>query len=112
MLPDSQELPVPIRKNEDIIIWFTPDAITISQIRAVVRGTTPSVTVNPKFAADRSAAGTAILTAAEAVTNETTGANLSLNNTSIAAGQWVWLETTAQSGTVSELNLTIVYTRD
>jgi hypothetical protein len=97
--------------TEDIIIWFTPSAINLVQIRAVVRGTTPSVTVDPKYGTDRSGAGTSILSSPTAVTNTTTGVNLPISSGSIGANNWIWLETTAQSGTVNEINLTFVFKR-
>jgi hypothetical protein len=99
---------------EDMTIWYTLKAITIREIQAVVVGSsTPSVTINPKHATDRSAAGTAILSSATAITNTTTGQQLtSFNDATIPANSFIWLETTAKSGTVDELHLTIRYTYD
>lgn len=43
----------------------------------------------------------------------TTGSEVtSFNDATIPAGRWVWLETTAQSGTVGELSVSIEYTVD
>jgi hypothetical protein len=100
---------------EDITMWFTDKAITVHQINAVVRGTTPSVTIQVRHSTDRSAAGNAILTSAQAITGQTTGSEFtsgSFSDATIPAGSWVWLETTAQSGTVDELNVTLSYTED
>ncbi|MHA2163346.1 MAG: hypothetical protein ACXABF_13075, partial [Candidatus Thorarchaeota archaeon] len=112
--PDSVALNVENPGDaEDIGILFTDVAITIQSIRAVVRGTTPSVTINPRHSTDRSAAGNTILSSATAITNTTTGQNLtSFNDATVPASSWIWLETTAQSGTVLELTLTIFFTED
>lgn len=99
---------------EDICLGFTFVAITITEIQAVVVGSdTPSVTIDPSHSTDRSAAGNDILAAATAITNTTTGQNLtSFDDPTIPADSWIWLLTTAQSGTVDELTVTIKYTVD
>ncbi|MCB1713598.1 MAG: hypothetical protein KDK05_00505 [Candidatus Competibacteraceae bacterium] len=101
--------------SEDIIIGFTFVAITITEIQAVVRGTSPSVTIQIRHSTDRSAAGNTVLTTATAVTNTTTGQNItsgSFNDATIPADSWIWLETTAQSGTVDEVSIALPYTVD
>ena len=91
-------------------MFFTFVAITVQEIQAVVKGSTPSVTINPVQSSDRSAAGTAILNTPTAITNTTTGQNLTtFNDNTIPADSWVVLKTTAQSGTVTELHITISY---
>lgn len=100
--------------SEDIGIFFFHQAITIREVEAVVVGSsTPSVTINPKHDGDRSAAGTALLDSATAVTNETTGATLTaFTDNTLGTDSFLWLETTAQSGTVDELTLTFRFTID
>lgn len=101
--------------SEDFTIAFFPRAITISSIEAVVIGTTPSVTINPKHHTDRSNAGNTLIDSATAITNTTTGVTIDgadLNDNTLPAGSFLWLETTAQSGTVLEINLTFTYTED
>ena len=100
--------------SEDIDIGFVFSAITIQEIQAVVVGSsTPSVTINPKHSTDRSAAGNAILSSATAITNTTTGQNLtSFTDATVPADSHIWLETTAKSGTVDSLAVTIRYTFD
>jgi len=100
--------------SEDITMFFTDDAITVTQINAVLRGSsTPSVTFTVRHNSDRSAAGAEVVTSGTTVTSTTTGSEVtSFNDATIPAGSWVWLETTAQSGTVDEMNVTIEYTRD
>jgi hypothetical protein len=97
--------------TEDISIFFTNKAITITEMRAVVRGTTPSVTWTIRHnATDRSAAGAEVVTSGTTTTSESTGDDVtSFNDATIAADSFVWLETTAQTGTVDELHVTIIY---
>jgi len=94
--------------SEDIGWFRTYVPTTIATISAVLVGSsTPSVTFTVRYAADRSAAGTELLTAGRTVTSVTTGSNFTPDVTTIPADVWVWLETTAQSGTVSELLVAI-----
>jgi len=100
--------------DENICMGFTFVAITVTEVQAVVVGSdTPSVTIDPSHSTDRSAAGNDILNAATAITNTTAGQNLtSFDDATIPADSWIWLLTTAQSGTVTELTVTIKYTVD
>lgn len=100
---------------EDIAMGFTFVAITVIEVQAVVVGTSPSVTIDPYHNTDRSGGGggTDILDAATAVTSTTTGSNLtSFNDATIPADSWIVLATTAQSGTVTQMTVTIKYTVD
>ncbi len=100
--------------SEDIGIHFFHQAVTVREVHAVVVGSsTPSCTVNPKHHTDRSNAGNAVLNAATAITNTTTGQTLtSFTDATIPVDSFLWLETTAKSGTVGELQLTFRYTLD
>jgi len=99
--------------TEDITLFFTDDAITVTQLNFVAVGSTPSVTATIRFDSDRSATGTEVVTGGTAATSTTTGDEVtSFNDATIPAGSWVWLETTAQSGTVTSLNVTLEFTRD
>jgi hypothetical protein len=98
---------------EDIAIIYTFEAITIIELQAFVTGSSPSVTINPVFDSSIAGAGTAILASPTAITNTTTGQNLtSFNDATIPADNLIRLKTTAQSGTVTLLHLTIKYTLD
>lgn len=99
--------------SEDITLFFTDDAITITQMNAVCVGTTPSVTWTIRHGSDRSATGNEVVTSGTTTTSTTTGSEVtSFNDATIPAGSWVWMETTAQSGTVTDLNVTLEFTRD
>jgi hypothetical protein len=99
--------------SEDITWFFTDRAITVVQVRAVLNNgaSTPSVTYQVYHATDRSAAGTGVTTSG-AVTSTTTGTDATLSDTTIPADSWVWIETSAQSGTTPEIALFIEYTDD
>jgi len=100
--------------SEDVTMFFTDDAITVTQMNAVLKGSsTPSVTWTIRHNSDRSATGAEVVTSGTATTSTTTGSEVtSFNDETIPAGSWVWLETTAQSGSVDEINITIEFTRD
>ena len=99
--------------TEDISIFFTNLAITVTEIRAVVRGTTPSVTWTIRHGTSRSGTGAEVVTGGTATTDQSTGSDVtSFDDATIVADSFVWLETTAQTGTVEELAITIVYTED
>ena len=100
--------------SEDITLFFTDDAITVSQMNAVLLGSsTPSVTWTIRHGTDRSATGAEVVTSGTTTTSTSTGSEVtSFNDATIVAGSWVWVETTAQSGTVDEINISIEYTAD
>jgi hypothetical protein len=99
--------------SEDITLFFTDDAITVTQLNAVSVGSSPSVTYTIRHGTDRSAAGNEVVTGGSTTTSTTTGNEVtSFNDATIPAGSWVWLETTATSGTVTNTNVTIEYTAD
>lgn len=92
--------------GDNFTLFRTAVATTISSVTAVVRGAGASVTFDIKKDPNRSTAGTSVITP-EAVTNTTTGESIAIINQPIASGQFVWLEVTAVSGTVQELNVSI-----
>jgi hypothetical protein len=100
--------------TEDITLFFTDDAITITQMNAVLVGSsTPTVTWTIRHNTDRAAAGNQVVTGGTTTTSTTTGSEVtSFNDATIPAGSWVWLETTAQGGTVDLLNVTLEFTID
>lgn len=101
--------------SEDITMFFTNKAITITEMRAVLLGSsTPSVTWTIRHhATDRSNAGNEVVTSGTTTTSTTGGSDVtSFNDATIPADSFVWLETTAQSGTVDEIGITIFYTID
>lgn len=99
--------------TEDIMLFHTDVAITVRQLTAVLRGTSPSVTWTLRYNSDRSATGTEVITTGTITTNTSTGEDLTVfSNPNIPADSFVWLETTAIGGTVDELALTVTFSED
>lgn len=99
--------------TEDLSFYFTNIAITITKMNIALVGTTPSLTVTVRHAADRSATGNEVVTGGTVVTSTTTGQDItSFNDATIPANSHIWIETTAKSGTVTSLILTIFYDED
>jgi len=88
--------------TEDVSWFYTNRAITLQELVFVCTGTTPSVTVTIRHGTDRSAAGTVVDT--NTITNTTTGTIVTaISDATIPANSFVWVETTAVSGTVLSL---------
>jgi hypothetical protein len=99
--------------SEDISIFKAPADISITEMTAVVRGSTPSVTWTVRHSTDRSAAGNEVVTSGTTTTSASTGSVVtSFNDATIPDGSFVWFETTATSGTIEEIHLTIEFTVD
>lgn len=95
--------------TEKIIMFFTTAALTVSQIRSVIIGGT-NVTFSIRYGTDVSAAGTEVVTSGIQVTNTTTGlSTTSFNSASIPADRFVWITTSAVTGSVTQLAVTVVF---
>ncbi|HWO99764.1 MAG TPA: hypothetical protein VNL74_03970 [Methylococcus sp.] len=91
-----------------VVAFFTPQAIPLSKIRSAVQGTSPSVTFSVKYGSSL-ASLTEVVTGGITCTNTTTGLETtSFNNGTIAAGSFVVLTTSAISGTVNSLHVTLL----
>jgi len=94
--------------NDEKTVLYTSDAITLSSVRSVVVGSnTPSVTYTIKYATSRAAAGTTVCS--ETVGNTTTGSSPVIQNASIPAGNYVWVELSNVSGTVTEFATNLIF---
>jgi hypothetical protein len=99
--------------TENAVIGYTTADITISNIYAVVKGTSPSVTINPTHTTDRSITGTTILSAEVAITGTTTPHNLtSFNDNTIPANSYILFITSATGGTATQVSTILKYTID
>jgi len=98
--------------SEDISLFYTDDAITITKMVFVITGST-SATTTIRHHTDRNNAGNEVVTSGT-VANSTTTGNVvtSFNDATVPADSFVWLETTALSGTPTSLNVTIFYRQD
>jgi len=92
--------------NDNFTLFHTKVETTITSVRALVRGSAPSVTFILKADPDRNAVGTAV-TVSQVITNATIGEEVAIINQPIPSGYYVWLEITATSGGVNEFNVGI-----
>ncbi len=95
--------------SENITLFYTPEAITLSRFSAVIQGA-GSVPYIVSYGSSRTT-GTATSTV-NVVSSTTTAQNVtSFTNANIPANNWVWLTTVTTTGTPTSFNLTISYTK-
>jgi hypothetical protein len=94
-------------------MFYTFSAVTVKEVQAVVAGSTPSITIQLTYGLDASLSGsTEILSSATAITNSTVGQNfVSFNSSNIYEHAWVKLITSAKSGTVNILHVSMIYSK-
>jgi len=94
-------------------VWQTPVAITITSLKAILRGSSPSVTYNIGFGTNIQSP-TAVFTSDITCTSITTECSNSsgFNDATIPAGSFIWIYTNAASGTIRSISFTINYTED
>lgn len=99
--------------SENITLKRFDQAVTIQKVSCVNQGgSSPSVTYNLPHGTDRTS-GTNLLSANEAVTNTTTGTQIyAFNDASLAAGEVIWLITSASSGANGWFGCTVYYKLD
>jgi hypothetical protein len=96
--------------SDDISLWQTATALTITRLAVVLTGSTPSVTWTLRHGTDRNATGTEVVTGGTTTTATTTPEVItSFNDATVDANAFIWFETTAKSGTVNSLSLTVEY---
>lgn len=95
---------------EKVPFLYTRESFTIKEIRSVVMGTaTPNVTFSVRYDANIQATGTEVVTNGIICTNVNFGlATTSFNNATVPANNWVYVTTSAQSGTVWTLAVTLI----
>jgi len=98
--------------SENVSMFYTDEAITITKIVCIMVGSSPSVDWNIEHGTDRTS-GTDVLAADDTTTSTTTGDVItSFSDATIVADSFVWLTTSATSGTVTNANWTIFYKQD
>jgi len=97
--------------SEDITFLYTDEALRIRQMTAILVGSSvPSVTWTLRHNTDRSAAGSEVVNGGTTTTNTTSGQDIvTFNNADVPSDSFLWFETTAQSGIVNEISITILY---
>lgn len=100
--------------SENITLFHADAAITITKLHVVLRGSSPSITFQLSHGADRSDVGAALFGGNQTLTgaaSTTTGTEYtSFSDATLAADEMIWVTTSAVSGTVDEVALTIYYT--
>ncbi len=94
--------------NDEFTLFHTEKAVTLAQVLAIVRGTSPSVTYELRYAANRADIGTQAISAST-VTSTTMGDAAVIQNQPIPLGFFVWVKITAVAGTVTEFNLSFAF---
>jgi len=94
--------------SEKIIFIRFDVAVVITKLVFLIKGASPNRTVIMRHGTDISVTGTAVITAGTVVTNTTTGQTVTtFDSASLSAGEYLWLTTTAGSGTVTELEVNV-----
>lgn len=96
-----------IGASENILLWYTTEAITISSIHTAVSGTSPSVTFNVKSGSSRASLTVQTFTSNQAATS-TTGESFTINTANIAANNWIALITSASTAS-TRFDISISY---
>lgn len=98
---------------DNITIGYFENATTISKVAAVVRGSSPSATIQLVHDPSRAAAGNNVFASGQAISSTTTGTQLtSFSDATIPAGSWLWLSVSAVTGTVDELAVVVFSKED
>jgi len=99
--------------SENISMFYTNVAITVTQITSVIQGTT-SVTFDIEHGTSRATAtGTGVIGTDVVCNSSTTGVvTTTFTDDTIPADSFVWLSTSAISGTPDEFHVTVEYTED
>lgn len=95
---------------ERILLGYVAREFRLDSLIAVVAGTTPSVTWSLRYDSDADGVGTEVITGGTTTTSTTTGDRVTtFDQDTIPADMFLWLATTATSGTVTAFNLTLLY---
>lgn len=97
---------------DDVTLFFTPVAITITDVRSHITGTT-NVVFNIQHASTRTGTGLNVFTSDITLTS-TSGQsnNTGFNDATIPANSWVWVNIASVSGTPSMFHASLMYTED
>jgi hypothetical protein len=98
--------------TDDMTLFFTPVAITVTDVRSHITGST-NVVFNISHAATRTGTPLDVFTSDITLTSTTGQSNNSgFNDATIPANSWVWVDIVSVSGTPSRFHATVIYTED
>lgn len=99
--------------SENVTLFYTTRAITVTEVRGVMLGASQSITLVVNYGSSRATADGTIVASNTFDSGDsgyqTTGFAFTLNTTSIPAGSYIWLTSSATSGTINELNVSLTY---
>lgn len=97
--------------SENLILFYTDADVPLAQIRSVLIGSSsPSVTFSVRYGSDISGLGTEVVSGGIVCTSTTTGLGTTMfSNGMIPANNFVWLTTSAVSGNVNALHVTMTF---
>jgi hypothetical protein len=109
--PDSKGLTISAPLANEDVQWFeTTVPITVVALSGVlVGGGGPSLTTTVRFSPDRSANGTELIVGGTAFTSTTTRQVVTTFTNPVIPPGFVWIETTAKSGTVDQIALNLYF---
>jgi hypothetical protein len=98
--------------TDDATLFFTPVAVTITDVRShIVAGT--NVVFNLQHASTRNGTGLDVFTSSITLTSLSGQSNSTgFNDATIPANSWVWLNVVSVSGAVTQFHATAIYTED
>lgn len=96
--------------DEHIVLFYTTDDLALTGVRSVLDATPPaSVSWTLRYGSDITGTGTEVRTDGVTTTSCTTGdETLDLTESVIPADVYVWMETTAASGTIQSLTISLL----
>ena len=94
--------------GDKLPLLHTASGLTIAEVRALVAGTTPSVSFSIRYGPDFSAVGTAIRVAGMTSSSTSSGDSWSsFDNAVVPAGSWLWIVVEAVNGTALSLHASL-----
>jgi hypothetical protein len=94
--------------GDKLPLLHAASSLTIAEVRALVAGTTPSVTFSIRYGPDFSAAGTSIRLAGMTSSSTSSGDSWSsFDSAVVPAGSWLWIVVDAVSGTALSLHVSL-----
>ena len=98
--------------TDDMTLFFTPVAITVTDVRSHITGTT-NVVFNIQHASTRTGTGLDVFTSDITLTSTAGQSNSTgFNDATIPANSYVWVEVVSVSGTPTRFHATVIYTED
>lgn len=110
-LSKSVTIPDPVAAD-DATMFFTPVAITVTDVRSHITGAT-NVVFNINHASTRTGTGLDVFSSDITLTSTAGQSNNSgFDDETIPANSWVWVDIVSVSGTPTQFHATVIFTQD